>query len=75
MSGDILYYVIMFKSVNHTLWAGNVLKKAEIPHKIIPVPRKISSDCGVCIRLDSALKDSGIESLRGIVEYSDIREL
>jgi hypothetical protein len=42
--------VALFKSVSHVIAAERVLKEAQIPHKIIPVPRKISSDCGVCIR-------------------------
>ena len=75
MSEDFPLCVILFKSVNLTMWAGSILKKAEIPHKVIPVPRKISSDCGVCIRFTSNLKDSVLELLRGTVEYSEIKDL
>jgi hypothetical protein len=31
--------------------AEKILKEASIPYKIIPVPKRISADCGVCIRL------------------------
>ncbi len=75
MKSGIQYCVILFNSVNHAMWADNVLKKSEIPHKIIPVPRQISSDCGVCIRLASNLKDTVSVLLRGAVEYTEIREL
>jgi len=30
--------------------AEKLLKKEQMPYKVIPVPRHISSDCGVCIR-------------------------
>ncbi|HVN96605.1 MAG TPA: DUF3343 domain-containing protein [Syntrophorhabdaceae bacterium] len=47
---QIEYLVALFKSVSHVISAERILKEAQVPHKIIPVPRKISSDCGVCIR-------------------------
>jgi len=33
--------------------AEKLLKKEGIAHKIIPVPRHLSSDCGVCLRFSS----------------------
>jgi hypothetical protein len=47
---DIRYLVALFQSVSHVISAERILKEAQVPHKVIPVPRKISSDCGVCIR-------------------------
>ncbi|MGC2062124.1 MAG: DUF3343 domain-containing protein [Thermodesulfovibrionales bacterium] len=44
------YLAALFQSVSHVISAERILKEAQVPHKIIPVPRKISSDCGVCIR-------------------------
>lgn len=44
------YLVAIFQSVSHVISAERILKEAHVPHKVIPVPRKISSDCGVCIR-------------------------
>ncbi|HOP47010.1 MAG TPA: DUF3343 domain-containing protein [Desulfobacteraceae bacterium] len=44
------YLVALFQSVSHVIKAERILKEAQVPHKVIPVPRKISSDCGVCIR-------------------------
>ena len=46
----VQYSMALFKSVSHVIAAERILKEAKVPHKIIPVPRKISSDCGVCIR-------------------------
>jgi hypothetical protein len=44
------YGVVLFQSVNGALLAEKLLKKKGIDHKLIPVPRHLSSDCGVCIR-------------------------
>ncbi|MGC9325248.1 MAG: DUF3343 domain-containing protein [Desulfomonilia bacterium] len=47
------YQVILFDSVNSALLAEKLLKRDGISFKIIPVPRHLSSDCGVCIRIPS----------------------
>jgi hypothetical protein len=46
------YLVILFDSVSSALLTEKILKGEGIPHKLIPVPKSISSDCGVCIRID-----------------------
>jgi len=45
------YVVFLFPSVSYALKAEKILKAAGIAHKLIPVPRHISSDCGVCVRI------------------------
>jgi hypothetical protein len=45
--------VILFHSSNYAMWADDVLRQKEIAHKLIPVPRELSSDCGYCIEFDS----------------------
>ena len=47
------YGVILFHSTSGALRAEKLLKKEGIVYKIIPVPRHLSSDCGVCIRFSS----------------------
>ena len=44
------YGVILFHSTSGALRAEKLLKKEGVAIKIIPVPRHLSSDCGVCIR-------------------------
>ena len=44
--------VFLFHSSNHAFRAEKVLGKAGIECKLIPVPRHLSSDCGVCARID-----------------------
>ena len=43
--------VILFPSVHFALRAEKLVKEKGISHKLIPVPRHLSSDCGVCLRM------------------------
>jgi hypothetical protein len=75
MSGQTLYYVMLFKSVSHALKAEKILKAGKIPHKLIPVPKQISSDCGICLRFEPQFRDLIETSLCHQVEFEDIRQL
>ena len=44
------YGVVLFQSISSALRSEKLLKKEGIAYKLIPVPRHLSSDCGVCIR-------------------------
>ena len=67
--------VVLFYSTSYALRAEKVLAVNGIGCKLIPVPRHLSSDCGVCVRVrrgDSeatrqALEDAGVE-IEGIHE-------
>lgn len=69
------YYVALFDSTSATLLAEKLLKKERIPFKIIPVPRHISSDCGVCIRFFSVEKERVKNTLKDKVDVQEIRPL
>lgn len=69
------YYVALFDSVSHVMKAEKILKAREILHKIIPVPREISSDCGVCIRFENDSIDDINSALYGQVEVREYRPL
>lgn len=45
------YTVILLVSVSHTMKAEKILQAAGIACKLIPVPRRISSQCGACLRV------------------------
>ncbi|HQP49648.1 MAG TPA: DUF3343 domain-containing protein [Spirochaetota bacterium] len=75
MTASETYYVVLFKSVSHALRSEKILKKVNIPFKLIPVPKSISSDCGVCIRFTPENRELIVSALTGNVEYSEIREL
>ena len=69
------YHVMLFKSVSHALLAEKTLKEAGIGHKLIPVPRHISSDCGVCLRFQAGDTERIVQALSGKVEFELIRPL
>jgi hypothetical protein len=69
------YHVILFDSVHHALRSEKILKDIGLPHKLIPVPRHISSDCGICLRFTTDLKELIEEALTGKVEIREIRVL
>lgn len=50
---ETVYGVVLFHSVSGALRAEKLLKKEGIAYKLIPVPRHLSSDCGVCVRFSS----------------------
>ena len=52
------FCVVLFKSSGHAVQAERKCKKAGINVRLIPVPREISSDCGVCLRIHSVDKDA-----------------
>lgn len=55
-------FVILFHTSSHAFRAESVLKKAGIPCKLTPVPRHLSSDCGVCAKIERTYKE-GIEDI------------
>jgi len=46
-----LYVVFLVDSTSHALRIEIILHKQNIQSKLIPVPRHLSSDCGVCVRI------------------------
>jgi hypothetical protein len=43
-------YYILFVTIHDVLKAEKVLKGRSLDVEVVPVPRSLSSDCGVCIR-------------------------
>lgn len=43
--------VILVYATSHALKGERALQAAGIGSKLIPVPRHLSSDCGVCLRI------------------------
>ena len=43
----------IFKSVHWVLKAQKILQKARVPLETVPVPRRISADCGVALSFPS----------------------
>jgi hypothetical protein len=75
MSGQTQYYVMLFKAVSYVLKAEKILKKEGLPHKLIPVPKNISSDCGICLRFEPEMRERIEAALLNKVEIEETREL
>lgn len=75
MKDEKSYDVILFKAVSYALKAEKILKKEGLPHKLIPVPKHISSDCGVCLMIHLDLKNNIMTSLAGKVDIESVRPL
>ena len=45
------YAVILVESTSLALRIEKLMKKEGFIYKLIPVPRHLSSDCGVCVRI------------------------
>jgi hypothetical protein len=69
------YSVMLFKAVSYVLKAEKILKKEGLPHKLIPVPKHISSDCGICLRFEPPIQSKIEAALLNKVEIEDIRAL
>ena len=67
--------VILFHSTSGALRAEKLLKKEGIAYKIIPVPRHLSSDCGVCIRFSNQDESLVRKALADKVEVQSICSL
>jgi len=66
------YAVALFQSISRALLAEKLLKKKGIEYKLIPVPRHLSSDCGVCIRFILEHESHIKQTLTGKVEIQSI---
>ena len=62
MSGEG-YAVILVYSTSHAMRIEKLLAERGIACKMIPVPRQISSDCGVCIRISRGHKVAAQEEV------------
>ncbi len=57
------YGVILTFSTGHSIRAEKVLTQAGIETKLIPVPRHLSSDCGVAVRIGRRDREQALEAL------------
>ncbi len=64
--------VALFHSVSHALRAEKIAKAAGIACRLIPVPRHLSSDCGVCLRFPLAEQSAIEQSLSNQIDYYEI---
>jgi hypothetical protein len=51
-------YFLLFDTIHDVLKADKILKKEKINYELVPVPRNLSSDCGMCVKLEDSLEDA-----------------
>ncbi len=61
-------YVAIFHSIHRVLKAEKILKQAEVDFLLIPVPRQLTSDCGLALRFSPQTK----ETLLGVLADADL---
>jgi hypothetical protein len=69
------HVVVLVYSTSYALRAEKVLGKAGIDCKLIPVPRHLSSDCGVCVRVRRSDREATRQALEAAgVEIEGIHD-
>lgn len=66
--GEPDYSVVLFHSTSGAIRAEKLAKQGGLEVKLIPVPRHLSSDCGVCLRCHS----TDVEGMRSILESARV---
>ncbi len=64
--------VLIFRGTHQVLSAEKHLRREAIPMRLIPVPRRLTSDCGLAIRVPLAARDRArqVLSAAGILPAS-----
>lgn len=74
---NLAYTVFTFVSTHHALKAEQVLKQERLQGTIMPVPRELSSLCGLAIRVEPSLREQVESVLRnkgvGIDEIVELK--
>ena len=55
--------LFLVPSANHAMAGEQALKDAGVPCRLIPVPRSLSSQCGVCLRVAAAHRERALAAL------------
>jgi hypothetical protein len=70
------YSVVIFYSTSAAIRAESLAQKVNLKVKLIPVPRHLSSDCGICLQFNNEDQQSIKEILvERKIEYDDIYQI
>lgn len=70
------FCVITFPTTSHVLRAERLFQAKGITVQVIPVPRYISSDCAICIKISSTLREEAMKLLQAHnIAFENIHEL
>lgn len=65
--------LVLVHSTSHAIKAEKLLKRAGIANKLIPTPRHLSSDCGICVQFEKDKTQAVVEVLeRGRVDIDGV---
>ena len=67
--------IVLVPSTEHALLAEEMVQGAGLKVRLMPVPRSISSECGMCLRFDWEDSDAIEKALQGRLDKFEIREL
>lgn len=68
--------VVLFHSTSSAIKSEKVVKEAGLKVKLIPIPRHLSSDCGICLSFDPSKRQAVEEILQSNkVDYQGIEEV
>lgn len=56
MQNNNVYFVI-FETIHDAMRADGILRAQGIDSELVPLPRQLRSDCGVCVRTTQFSKD------------------
>jgi hypothetical protein len=51
-------YYLLFNTIHDVLRTDKILKKERVNFELVPVPRNLSSDCGMCVKLEDNLEET-----------------
>ncbi|MBN1289141.1 MAG: DUF3343 domain-containing protein [Actinobacteria bacterium] len=68
--------VVLFHSTSSAIKSEKVMKNAGLKVKLIPIPRHLSSDCGICLCFEPRLKQEIEDSLKSNkIDYESIENI
>ena len=70
------YTVVLVYSTSHALRAEKALQQVGIRCRLVPVPRHLSSDCGVCVRFALVHRQAALDALQAAqVEMEGVHDI
>ncbi|BDD12323.1 hypothetical protein FUAX_47550 (plasmid) [Fulvitalea axinellae] len=59
-------YFILFKNIRQVIKAEKYFREKQIACKVMPVPSRISSECGMCLEVNKPANEAQLENLRQV---------
>ncbi|SET73786.1 Protein of unknown function [Natronincola peptidivorans] len=70
------YCVLTFHTTHHALNTEKVLKEKNIPVKLMPVPRQVSSSCGIAAEFPCESREKILKLCKEYhIEFDDVHQI